>query len=250
MEKIRLEEMTWVEAKEALEKAKVVIIPLGAIEAHGPHLPLGTDNFIVERIAEEVAKKIGGIVLPVIKYGQVWSLINFPGSLTVSEDSLFRFLVDICLSLHKHGAKNFAFISFHIGNATVIKKTARYLKDNYDLNVFYFASSGLSKIREFCDSKQWHKNYFHAEEIETSLMLYIKPDLVDMAKAKACYPDKKIFEFYPQKWDELTDIGVIGDPTVATREKGEKMLEVIINEIVELLRKGLEFIEKKREKHG
>ena len=242
MGKIKLEEMTWMEAEKALREARVVIIPLGAIEAHGPHLPLATDNYIVEKIAEEVAKRVNGLLLPLIPYGQVWSLSNFPGSLNVSDEHLFNFLVDICLSLHKHGVNNIAFISFHIGNGTVIKKAARYLKDNYGINVFYFVSSGLSKVRELCESKQWHKSYFHAEEIETSIMLYIKPELVDMSKAEARYPDKKIFEYYPQKWDELTDIAVIGDPTVATREKGEKMLEIIIKEIVELLDKGLNFI--------
>jgi len=242
MGKIKLDEMTWIEAKEALRKARVVIIPLGAIEAHGPHLPLGT-GAIVEKIAEEVAKRVNGLLAPLIPYGQVWSLINFPGSITISDDDLYRFIIDICLSLKKHGAKNIAFISFHIGNGTVIKKAARYLKDNHDMNVFYFVSSGLSRVRDLCESKQWHKNYFHAEEIETSIMLHIRPELVCMGEAKACYPDKKIFEYYPLKWDELTDIAVIGDPTVATSEKGRKMLNIIVEEIADSLEKGLRFIE-------
>lgn len=242
MKKIKLDEMTWIEAKEAIKKARIIIIPLGAIEAHGPHLPLGTDNFIVERIAEEVARRVGGLLVPLIPYGQVWSLINFPGSITINDDDLYRFIIDICLSLRKHGAKNFALISFHIGNGSVIKRAARYLKDNHKINVYYFVSSGLQKVRELCESKQWHKNYFHAEEIETSIMLHIKPELVQMDKAKACYPDKKIFEYYPLKWDELTDIAVIGDPTLATPEKGRKILNIIIEEIVNLIEKGLKII--------
>lgn len=87
--------------KEQINHSKIAILPIGAVEAHGPHLPLGTDNLLAERLSKKLADRVNGLVLPTLPYGQVWSLRNFPGSITVSNDSLIRIIVDIGESLDR-----------------------------------------------------------------------------------------------------------------------------------------------------
>ena len=72
------------EARQILTARRLAILPIGALEAHGPHLPVGTDNLLAQAIAERVAEQLGGVLLPLLPYGQVWSLQDFPGSLSVS----------------------------------------------------------------------------------------------------------------------------------------------------------------------
>ncbi|MCK9907432.1 creatininase family protein, partial [Frankia sp. Cpl3] len=78
------------------------------VEAHGPHLPLGTDNFLAERLSERLAQRTNGLLLPTLPYGQVWSLKNFPGSINVSNESLISILYDIGESLFHQGFRVFA----------------------------------------------------------------------------------------------------------------------------------------------
>ncbi len=79
--------------KEKINQSNVAILPIGAVEAHGPHLPLGTDNLLAERLAAKLAERVNGLVLPTLPYGQVWSLRNFPGSINISNNSSYRFSV-------------------------------------------------------------------------------------------------------------------------------------------------------------
>ncbi|MHA1664609.1 MAG: creatininase family protein [Candidatus Njordarchaeales archaeon] len=237
MSLIRFDELTWEEVQKEI-KHRIVIIPIGAVEAHGPHLPLNTDTVIVQKIAEEVAKRTRSLLLPVLNYGQLWSLKNFPGSIRIKEENIVAFLVDICESLHAHGAKLIVLISWHLGNANVIKKVARIMHDKHGVKVLYFLAPGIKEMRKMCESKQWHPTYFHAEEIETSLMLAIRPDLVNMNKAISSYPSPpQTFGYLPHTWDEFTSLGVLGDPTKATAEKGKKMLNIAINAVVSILQK-------------
>ncbi|MGQ4895194.1 MAG: creatininase family protein [Candidatus Njordarchaeia archaeon] len=151
------------------------------------------------------------------------SFKDFVGSIQIKEENMVAFLIDIYESLYTHGVKLIVLISWHIGNANAIKKVARFMYDKYGIKILYFRTPGLGKMRKLCTSKQWHRVFFHAEEIETSIMLAIRPDLVDMNKAIPSYPKPpRTFEYMPHTWDEFTKIGVLGDPTKATAEKGKK----------------------------
>ncbi|MCM3663691.1 creatininase family protein [Mesobacillus subterraneus] len=226
------------EVKEKIQNRKIAILPIGAVEAHGPHLPLGTDNYLAERLSERVAEQTGAFVLPTLPYGQVWSLKNFPGSINVSNDSLISILVDIGISLYDQGFKVFAMVNGHLGNAVALKEAARKLYSLYpDFKILYLFYPGVKKITEVVrETPSAHASYFHACEIETSYMLYLADEYVDMSRAITDIPDIPMnADVTPTPWEEFTTSAVLGDAKIATKEKGEKIIEVAIENMVKLI---------------
>jgi creatinine amidohydrolase len=226
------------EVKEKIQNSKIAILPIGAVEAHGPHLPLGTDNYLAERLSERVAKQTGAFVLPTLPYGQVWSLKNFPGSINVSNESLISLLVDIGISLYDQGFKVFAMVNGHLGNAVALKEVARKLYSLHpDFKILYLFYPGVKKItEEVRETSSAHASYFHACEIETSYMLYLADEYVDMSRAITDIPDIPMSaDVTPTPWEEFTTSAVLGDAKIATKEKGEKIIEVAIENMVKLI---------------
>ncbi|HLR69213.1 creatininase family protein [Virgibacillus sp. MSJ-26] len=226
------------EIKEKIDESEIAILPVGAVEAHGPHLPLGTDNLLAERLAEKLAERVNGFVLPTLSYGQVWSLRNFPGSINISNESMIGFLVDIGKSLHNQGFTTFAMVNGHLGNGTALKEAARVLYETCpEMRVFYFFYPGMSKAaEEVRETKSSHNTYFHACEIETSYMLYLAPEYVDMDKAiteAPVIPDSA--DVTPTPWEEFTETAVLGDARLATKEKGEYIVEIALKNMVNIL---------------
>ena len=231
-----LAKATWPEAKEALQK-KLVIIPLGAVEEHGPHLPLGTDTMLAEYLAQAVADRLGAILMPPVNYGYVLSARGFPGSISLKGDTLKALFNDICRELHKQGAKRVAIINQHLPNAPILRILSQELWDEIGLRLLCISFPGITDIaQELCESKQWHATTIHSEEIETSLMLAVKPGLVHLDRAVKEYPAiPKSLESLPIPWKDFCRSGVLGDPTVATSEKGKKILQRLIDNTVETI---------------
>jgi creatinine amidohydrolase len=226
------------EVKEKIQESRVAILPIGAVEAHGPHLPLGTDNFLAERLSNRVAEKTGAFVLPTLPYGQVWSLKNFPGSINISNESLISFIVDIGISLYEQGFRVFAMINGHLGNAVAMKEAARKLYSQFpDFEILYLFYPGVKKVtEEVRETKSSHASYFHACEIETSYMLYLAGEYVDMDKAISDIPTIPMSaDVTPTPWEEFTNSAVLGDASIATKEKGEKIIEVAIENMIKLI---------------
>src|SRR5699024_6576907 len=115
------------EIKKNIKESGIAILPVGAVEAHGPHLPLGTDNLLAERVAEKVATGVDGLILPTLSYGQVWSLQNFPGSINISNACMIRFIVDTGTSLSDAGCTTFVMSDRQLGNKVPSKEAARVL---------------------------------------------------------------------------------------------------------------------------
>ncbi|MGG0718328.1 creatininase family protein [Robertmurraya massiliosenegalensis] len=226
------------EVKEKIIDKKVAILPIGAVEAHGPHLPLGTDNLLAERLSAKLAERINGFVLPTLPYGQVWSLKNFPGSINVSNESLISMLFDIGESLYRQGFQIFAMVNGHLGNAVAMKEAARKLYEKYpDLIVLYLFYPGTSKaIAEVRETPASHGTYFHADEIETSYMLYLAPEFVDMDKAIDDMPSIPLTaDVTPTPWEEFTETAVLSDATLARIDKGEKVIKVALENMVQII---------------
>ncbi|WHY77349.1 creatininase family protein [Neobacillus sp. WH10] len=226
------------EVGEKISKSKVAILPIGAVEAHGPHLPLGTDNYLAERLAARVAEKTGAFVLPTLPYGQVWSLKNFPGSINISNESLICFIYDIGVSLYAQGFRVFAMINGHLGNAVAMKEAARRLFSQYsDFKILYLFYPGVKKVTdEVRETAASHVSYFHACEIETSYMLYLAEEFVDMSQAISDIPNIPMHaDVTPMPWEKFTSSAVLGDATLASKEKGEKIIEVAIENMVQLI---------------
>lgn len=233
------------EVKKKIAENPVAILPIGAVEAHGPHLPLGTDNLLAERLAEKIAERVNAFVLPVLPYGQVWSLKKFPGSLTVSNQTLISFLTDLGNSLRAQGFKILVLLSAHLGNMAALKEAARNLYEiDPDFTVFTFFYPGARQVMDLVrEGKKVHPSYIHACEIETSIMLYLAEEFVDMEKAIKDVPRiPEEADLTPTPWEMFTRTAVLGDATLATKEKGKAIVEAAIENSVR-------FIEQAKRKH-
>lgn len=215
------------EVREFIAKYPVAIVPLGSTEQHGPHLPLNTDNLIAERIALEIARRSVGLVMPNSAAGYAWVWRGIPGTMNLRFDTYTRYVRDIAESLADWGVKAVYFMSGHGSNPQPVKHALRELiVDKIDIKVLYGLYEGIGEMQQQMDSKPWHKD-LHAEEIETSLMLEIAPELVRMDKAAADYPPVPAdYGSSEKSMGTLIGSGVFGDPTRATREKGQRWIEL------------------------
>jgi len=237
---MEFEKMTAEEAAASLQRHPVALLPIGAVEAHGAHLPLGTDNTLAAGVARMVAERLEhAVILPTIPYGQVWSLRDFPGTLSVSNEVLIGLIADIGRSLYRQGIRVLAIINGHVGNQVAMKEAARVLYEECPLKVLYLTYPGVGQvINQVCESERAHPSYFHACEIETSYMLYVAPDEVKMDKAVSDTPEfPPEFEVMNVPWREITKTGVLGDATLATAEKGKAIIDTAVDNIIRLIEK-------------
>lgn len=235
---IYYDKMTWPEAEKRIPEAKAVIVSLGSVEEHGYHLPLSTDNVLGNALACGVAERTNSLVLPIIPFGQVWSTRNFPGGISLSEETLVRVLVDVALSLQRHKARNIIFHTGHNGNQPAMKTAARRLYDEYGMsNIWYFCYPDFSKMSEgIMETPLWRGTGMHAGEVETSMMLAEAPELCHMDQAVADYPEyHEEINYRCVPWTEYAKVGIFGDPTVATAEKGKAYTERMINHMAEII---------------
>ena len=239
---MELSNLSWPQVKEVLNKIDTAVLPIGAVEAHGPHLTVDTDNVIAEYLGRRFSEEIDALLLPTINYGQVWSLKNFPGSFNISDDTIINLFFDIAHSLEKHNIKILVIINGHFGNVAALKKASRIIIEKTSVIPLVFTHPGLENaVKGVIESPRAHPAYLHAEEIETSMMLYIYPEKVNMNKAVKEYP--KFPEYSsstPVTWDKITKTGVLGDATAATKEKGQKVLKRILNNMVVIYNKWKE----------
>lgn len=224
-------------AQTRLRESAMAILPLGAMETHGPHLPLGTDNYIAARVARKVAERVGAVLLPVLPYGQVWSLYGFPGTLSVPDSALVAMLAGIGRSLRDLGVPIFAIVNGHLGNQAAMKEAARLLEAEGGPLTFAFSHPGMAAVADQVrESPRFHPTLFHACELETSMMLYLAPEHVDMARAIREEPQiPPDFDYRPVRWSELSRTGVMGDATLATAEKGERLIEATVERMAAIL---------------
>ena len=219
----------------------VALLPIGATEVHGDHLPLGTDSFLAEAVCEKIEEAMGKdrcLILPCVPYGQVWSLRETKGTVDIPDDVFAPFLVNIAMSMYRAGVRKFAFVNAHVGNNTAIKAAMRRVWAlQKDMKVYSFTYPGAERIiKEVCTSKRPHGAYFHACEIETSYMLYLCPEKVDLTKAISQYPEfPPDFDVTPTPWTEIMHTAVLGDATAATTEKGRAIIDSVVKGIVQLL---------------
>ncbi len=239
-----LGELSWPAAERRLQEVDVALLPVGAIEQHGPHLPLDTDAFDADYLARRVAEACSDpkpLVLPLVPYGVSYHHDDFPGTISVSNESLSRLIYDIGMSCARNGVTKLVIINGHGGNTATLQFAAQMI--NRDANIFTCVDTGESSdvdLAEYCSTK----NDVHAGEIETATSLAIRPDLVDMDAAEAFVPSfssryldfttKRSVEWYART-ARLSPSGVLGDPTRATAEQGEKIWRIMVANLVELV---------------
>ena len=233
------DELSMPEAEQAAKDGKVVIIPCGSIEEHGTHLPLCTDSIQAEYVALGVAQKTGCLVAPPLRYGLCNSTRNFPGTITISFDSLRSIMADILEDFIRNGFKRLLIITGHAGGShmTALKLAAKTAVTNHmneEDKPRIMVCSDYDFAFDLRD-KDFDDRDSHAGAIETSRVMAIRPDLMK-GKGVCNYPDLPRFEVVPDP-ERYFPSGVMGDPTIASAEKGQKINEYVIEQIVKLVKK-------------
>jgi len=180
------EELTSPQFSLAVEKAGgVCIIPLGIIEKHGPHLPLGTDLFEVRELAATAASKEYALVFPPYYYGQIFEARHQPGTMAYSHDLVWKMLEETCLELSRNGVKKIILANGHGGNSSFLQYFCQVqLEARRDYIVVLFRPGQDAALDKEIRSMQKAQLDGHAGEEETSMMYFIRPDLVDIGAIK------------------------------------------------------------------
>jgi creatinine amidohydrolase len=235
---ILLENLTWIEAEKILTPSTVVVIPLGAAaKEHGPHLKLKNDFLIAEYLKRRVVQQTGVVVAPTLNYHFYPAFVEYPGSTTLRLETARDMVVDICRTLARFGPRRFYILNTGISTLRALRLTAELLAADGIL-LRYTDLRVLEPVEKLIRQQEGGT---HADEIETSLMLYIDPASVDMKKAVKDYHGNSArggLTRDPKKEGVYSPTGVWGDPTLATKIKGktvtEGLVSVILKEIEEL----------------
>lgn len=226
--------LTWPEAKEVVERMPVCILPVGAVEAHGPHLTLDTDNLLSTEICRRVAAETGAVLMPTLPYGQVWSLYDYPGTLSISIYTLIAVLKDLIRSFRDKGFKAAFVYCGHLGNLPAIKQAIREAYEEIPGIKCVLLRGNFTDKNRVLTTRRSHHTYLHACEIETSEILECAPHAAYMDRAVCDYPDyPPDFDITPTRWSEVTETGVLGDATAATPEKGKAIVAEIVESCTE-----------------
>jgi creatinine amidohydrolase len=243
---MRWEELTSPEV-DALDRDRtVVVLPIGSVEQHGRHMPLGTDSYLAHGVSLGAAGLTSNAtaVLPPPWYGFSRHHMRFPGSVTLSAETLMHLVEDIVASIVGHGFRKVLVVNGHGGNMGVIDVLASTLGAKHYgaarvacLTYFQLASDAIQKLRR---SKPGGTG--HACEFETSLMLHLHPDLVHLDRAVVHYPDpgsaylstdlsggSRVRTYLDFK--DLSPSGTLGDPSLATPEQGAAFFAACTEEL-------------------
>jgi creatinine amidohydrolase len=238
-----LEEMSWPEVAELVKRKKMVLVPVGSIEQHGPHLPLNCDLTAAAEVSMRVARKIGAVVAPPILPGVSTHHMPFPGTITLSPSTFIKVVKEYCASISSHGFMDIVLVNGHGGNSaslTIASAEARVELSParvYHVNWWEFIPRDLGTAMSY-------EVGYHANGPETSWMLALRPKLVKMSLAKREMPRaaesvRASFNLYASTFETFKDVtksGVLGDPTGASAEEGQKYIEFAVDAISRVLK--------------
>jgi len=250
MRTLRMEEMNWVDIKKAINDGfKTVVIGVGSTEQHGPHLPTQTDALIADVMVNLIAQNLkNALQAQTIRVGCSDHHLPFPGTISLKKSTLKAIINDYIESLQKHGFENIIFIPTHGGNFNPIKEAVEEAQEKYT----------KIKILAFTDLKGFLDIQFkiaaslnitveeaggHAGEAETSEVLFLAENLVKKERFQPGYigvlGEEEIEMLFEKGMPSLTDIGVLGDPTKASKEHGKIYLEKMGEFLTDEIKKGL-----------
>jgi creatinine amidohydrolase len=222
-----LERMTWQEAERALGPETVVVIPLGAAaKEHGPHLPLDNDLRIAEYLKRRVLEAAPVVVAPTIPYHYYPAFAEYPGSTSLRFETARDLVVDVCRSLARFGPRRFYVLNTGVSTKRPLEAAAEVLAAE---RIVLRSTDLLGLLGPVEREVSKQEGGTHADEIETSMMLYIAPETVDMKKAVKDYrPGSGPLTRVEGGPGVYSPSGVWGDATLATRKKGERVVEALV----------------------
>lgn len=222
---------------------EVAVLPIGATEPHGLHLPYCTDNYEVQALADLACEKAHArgakvILLPTLPYGVDTNQMAFPLAINVNPSTLNALITDIIRSVEHHGIPKFVLLNFHGGN-----NFNNLLRELYGQTEVFLTCINGWQVAESATQQLFQNPGEHADEMETSLMLHLHPDLVFMeecdegaVKAPRLKGMQEGWAWFPRPWDRVTVNSGYGNPKGASPEKGEKFLEACAEQLAEFLK--------------
>lgn len=230
--------LTWPEAEEALYRLPAVLLPVGAAtKEHGHHLPLQNDFLIAEYLARRVAADCPVLVLPTLSYGYYPAFLEYPGSVSVRADAFRDTVIDICLSLAAQGAKRFYVLNTGISTQKPLEAARETIVARGSRMEFTNITTAYAALRRQVETQPGGT---HADEIETSMMLVIAPEVVRLDLAQRdIHPDRGpggLTRDPKATKGVYSPTGAYGDPTLATAEKGKILVEGMVQYLIEQVR--------------
>ncbi len=225
---LRLDQLSWTGALEALRRDPRMILPVGSCLQHGPHLPLGTDTFIITRIAEDIARRHGILVAPSLPYSVASrSEREYAGTASLDAKTLHRVLNELVESWARHGLSEIVLMTAH-GFGPHLRAIATVVSDSVRVRAVDLHSIDLSPFIGAPLAAQ------HAGEVATALMLYLAPELVrvDAVRDRVLSPSqvRQLVIGEEPVPPEGSD-GVLGRPSLASAEEGRNIYEYLVDHI-------------------
>lgn len=251
-QRFRWHDYTWEEIEAFAKRDTVIVIPTGSVEQHGFHLPLFTDTYIVSEIAERaviVAKeKVPVLLAPTIVFGCSKHHIGFPGTLTLRDETFVSLATEVGESIIQNGFRRLFFLNGHGGNMAPLQLVVNRLRQLAEGKVLCVAANYWDFIRDVVQKtrRSLPGGIAHAGEFETAVIMALKPSLVKTEKMRREIP-RTPGEYWDFDWygrakvmlgftlKDLSSSGVLGDPTVATKQTGEKVLDAAVEEIAKFI---------------
>ncbi len=238
--------LSWTQVEGLPDKTNTLIIqPIGAIEQHGPHLPLVVDAAIATAVVGQALHKLDTAIpayaLPTLHYGKSNEHWRFPGTVTLTAQTLMAVLTEMAEGIYRAGFRKLVFINGHGGQPQVLEIVARDLRQQYpDLMVFpMFVWGAPHRVADIVGQDEYERG-IHAGDVETSVMLSLMPKQIRMSEAVREFPNALRTESgeesllslegdLPMAWmmDDLSQSGVVGNATVATAQKGKAILSSV-----------------------
>jgi len=244
---IRFAELRSPQIGEAVERGAVAVLPIGQTEQHGPHLPISTDTIEAERICEAAVKKLDArpeaYVLDAFRYGYSQKVVTaWPGTFAIPQETVIEMLRQMLIALADMGFKKIVLVSIHGNHDGVVRVVQRMLADERGIGpgAFFPLKAVGDIVKE--GGKAGPGGSCHSGEMETSIMLHLAPELVDMSVATSA--DKLTFsspyssgEAFVSTWTvQKSGSGTYGDPIPASAEFGKRLFEAMVERTAEFIR--------------
>lgn len=241
MSAIYLENVAWTVAETLLQSNALFVIPLGsALKQHGKHLPLNNDKLLAEFLTVELSKSLDIVVLPTVAASFYPAFVDYPGTVSLSLETATSLIAETCISLARHGCRRIYVLNTGFSTKRILENCQKNLAvSNPDLKFHY--TDFKAALAAASGEIERQQGGGHADEIETSIMLYMAPDVVKMENAEldfhgdAAGPLSRDISAIGAHDRVYSPTGAWGDPTLATREKGE----LIVSRLVEYLREDI-----------
>ena len=230
---ILLEDLTWQEAEKVLDENTIVVIPLGAqSKEHGPHLKLKNDFLLAEYYKNRILKETDVVVLPTVNYHYYPAFVEYPGSITLGLETARDIIIDIVNSVARFGVKKFYVLNTGVSTNKPLELAKQELEK---AGIIFFYTKLEEMSQEVKLQLQEQEGGTHADELETSAMLYIASDTVDMSKAVKDYtPKSGLLTRDPNNpKGTYSPTGIWGNPTLASKSKGKLLVESFVKDLLE-----------------